>query len=138
MTTADDSLAPTYIFTVATKQLSPPKYLNGYVQYVALDADGSVGLVSPGVSVLDGQLNLLGTIPAGTGGVAINRSGTIGYSVHGTTIDILGTAHFTTLGTIAISDDAGGAFGVGANVALTADDATLVVTTLHGVVVAHT
>ena len=135
--TADTSGGDTFMFDVATKALSPVKWLSTYIQYAALNGDGTVGLVGPGVFILDANLSVLGTTPGGAG-VALNDAGTVGYAVQGTGVKVFDAVHFTKTGRIPIWDDAGGEYGRGANIALSADGSTLAVTTLHGVSIVST
>ena len=75
----DISSGPGFKYSTATDTFSPEKDLNLFTSAVSLDATGSTLLVTPGTFVLDGSLNLAGTIPPMTGGgAATSPDGTVG------------------------------------------------------------
>lgn len=121
-----------FAFDVATHTLSAVKNLNSPVEYGAMNSDGSVGLVG-GVFVLDAGLNVLGTANAGSGGVALNAAGTVGYSVSGSVVQVVNAATFATSRVIYLTDTAGDGHGNDTNIALSPDQQTLAVATAHGV-----
>ena len=127
----------TFSFDVATHTLSPVKNLNSPVEYAAMNSDGSVGLVG-GVFVLDAGLNVLGTVNAGSGGVALNAAGTVGYSVSGSVIQVVNAVTFATSRVIYLTDTAGDGHGNDTNIALSPDQQTLAVATAHGVSIVGT
>ncbi len=121
-----------FSFDVATHTLSAVKTLNSPVEYAAMNGDGSVGLVD-GVFVLDGSLNVLGTVNAGSGGVALNAAGTVGYSVSGSVVRVVNAVTFAASRVIYLTDAAGDGHGNDTNIALSPDQHTLAVATAHGV-----
>ena len=124
----------TFSFDVATHTLSPVKNLNSSVEYAAMNSNGSVGLVG-GVFVLDAGLTVLGTVNAGSGGVALNAAGTVGYSVSGSVVQVVNTTTFATSRVIYLTDTAGDGHGNDTNIALSPDQNTLAVATAHGVAI---
>ena len=121
-----------FSFDVATHTLSAVKNLNSPVEYGAMNADGSVSLVG-GVSVLDAGLNVLGSVNAGSGGVAVNAAGTVGYSVSGSVVQVVNAVTFATTRVIYLTDAAGDGHGNDTNIVLSPDQQTLVVVTASGV-----
>ncbi|HEX6596378.1 MAG TPA: beta-propeller fold lactonase family protein, partial [Acidimicrobiales bacterium] len=106
------------------------KTLARFVTFGALDATGSTVLVGPGTFVLDGDLVLRSTVPGGGAGVASNRAGTVGYRVQDGYVEVLDLGRGTVTATLELPEDLGTSRGV---VALTPDDATLLVATATGV-----
>lgn len=94
-------------------------------------------MVNPGTYVLDSNLNLSGTIPGGSLGVAVDPSGTVGYQVGGSRIDVLNLSNFSKTDSLDIGDttDTGSPFGFGSGVgrmAISRDGAILAVIADHG------
>ncbi len=126
-----------FSFDVATHTLSPVKNLNSPVEYAAMNGNGTVSLVG-GVFVLDAGLNVLGTINAGSGGVALNAAGTVGYSVSGSVVQVVNAVTFAPSRVIYLTDAAGDGRGNDTNIALSPDQRTLAVATANGVSIVGT
>ncbi len=138
----DISSGPVFTYAAGTDSFSPERDLNSFVSYIASDAPGSTFLVNPGTYVLDSDLNLSGTIFGGGFGVALEGSGTIGYRVVASGIDILDPVSFLTIGSLDLGDTVATAspfnrIGVG-RMAISADGSLLAVITDHGVSVVQT
>lgn len=133
----DISSGPIFHYLAASDSFTPEKDLNAFVSYVALDASGNTTLVNPGTYVLDGSLNLAGTIPGGQFGVAVDPSGTLGYQVSSTGVDVLDLSTLLKTDTLALGDtvNSGSVYyfrsGVG-HMSISRDGAVLAVITDNG------
>jgi hypothetical protein len=116
------------LYTSASDSVTPWHDLPG-TGSVSAAAGGSRVLAIPGASVLDGGLVVRGTIPGGGKGVAVNASGTTGYRVQDTSIDILDLAGAVQVGSLALPEPVGTALGT---VAITPDGTRLAVLTASG------
>ncbi len=143
ITEGDISSGPVFVYRSATDAFSKEKDLDSFNSYIATDRTGSTFLVNPGTYVLDSALNLSGTIP-GSGvvfnpsgfGVAINPSGTVGYRVVSSGIDVLDLTTFLKTDSLPFGDTvetatAFGSSGIG-RMAISADGRLLSVITDHG------
>jgi hypothetical protein len=136
----DISSGPVFRYSSKANVFSKEKDLNAFVYDVALNRNGSKLIVSTGTYVLDSTLSLLGTIPGGDFGVAVDPTGAIGYRVGPPDIDVLDLITFTETGTLAIGDTVAraGSFrhGVG-SMTISRDGGILAVITDHGFSVVH-
>ena len=138
----DISSAPIFRYASATNLFTPEKDLNGFVASIALDRTGAVALVDPGTYVLDSTLNLTGTIPGGLYDVAVDPSGTIGYRVASSHVDVLDLTRLVQTGSIDLGDTTSsastfGCGGVGA-MAISRDGSLLAVITDNGFAIVRT
>jgi YVTN family beta-propeller protein len=131
----DISSAPVFRYSSDTNLFSPEKDLNGFVSYVALDQSGSTILVNPGTYVLDGSLNLSGSVPGGSFGVAVDPSGAIGYQVGSARNDVLDLKTLARTDSLEVGDSLtnanGFSHGIG-QLAISRDGTVLAVITDHG------
>jgi len=139
----DISSGPVFKYLSASDTFTPEKDLDSFISNIALDFSGSVMLVNPGTFVLDSNLNMTGSIPGGSFGVAVQPSGTIGYQVGSSRIDVLNLAKFTKIGSLDTGDTVGTAdllgFGSGVGrMAISRDGQLLAVITDHGLSVVKT
>jgi YVTN family beta-propeller protein len=75
-----------------------------FIDYLAMDGDGSVMLIDPGTYVISPDLELQGTIGGGGGAVALQPDGLIGYRVRGSGIDVMDVNRFLTVRSIPLAD----------------------------------
>lgn len=105
-------------------------------RFIALDHDGSRILLGPGGHLVDRDLVLRATIPGpGIGGVAVNASGSTGYRVQASSIDVLDLGRGLKTASIPLPAPVGSAPGV---VALSSDGSTLALLTDAGLAIART
>jgi YVTN family beta-propeller protein len=78
--------------------------LSTFIDYVAMDGDGSVMLIGPGTYVISPDLVLQGTVAGGGGAVAAAPDGLTGYRVRGSSLDVMNLDRFLTERTIPLSD----------------------------------
>jgi YVTN family beta-propeller protein len=131
----DISSAPVFLYRASTSAFSGEHDLNGFVSTVAVSSNGALVMVD-GTYVLDGGLNLLGTIPGG-GWAAFGPTGAVAYRASTGAIEILDTSRFRVLGTVPVADAMQGSIegsSVG-NMAVSSDGKWLAVITDHGIAV---
>jgi YVTN family beta-propeller protein len=137
----DISSAPVFKYLAAANLWGPEKDLGGFVAFIALDQTGATTLVNPGTYVLDANLNLAGTIPGGSFGVAVDPAGAIGYQVGPARIDVLKLANFTKTDSLDVGDTLVNASAFGSRVgelAISRDGGILAVITDHGFSIVRT
>ena len=123
------------MYRSATDSFTPSTDLAGPVDFAATGDMGTRILAGPGSFVFSDDLVLRSTIPAGGKGVAVDASGTTGYRVQESTIDVLDLARGLPLGSITLPESVGDASGAAV---LTPDGAKLVVLTSHGISIVAT
>jgi len=131
----DDSSGPVFVYTAFTNSFTPGKDLNTYVASIATDHTGSTFLVNPGTYVLDSNLNVRGTIPAGPYGVAADPLGTVGYSVGQSELDVLDLTTLQKIGGLPLGDtvtDPRPYLGLAGRMAIGSDGQLVAVVTDHG------
>lgn len=126
----DISSGPVFLYSSATDTWGPEHDLGGFRDFVALDRTASRVVVSPGVVVLDGDLVLRGTIPAGGRGVAVTASGARGYAVKDAAVDVLDLNRGLVTTSVPLPEPVGVRRGIAA---LSPDDNILAVLTEHGI-----
>jgi YVTN family beta-propeller protein len=139
----DISSGPVFKYLAATDTFTVEKDLSSFISNIALDLSGAVALVNPGTFILDSNLNMVGSIPGGSFGVAVQPSGTIGYQVGSSRIDVLDLVKFTKSDSLDIGDtvDNANPLGFGSGVgrmAISRDGQLLAVITDHGLSVVKT
>ncbi|CAA9241386.1 MAG: hypothetical protein AVDCRST_MAG10-1614 [uncultured Acidimicrobiales bacterium] len=75
----DNSPGALFRYDAPTDAFSPRRETWDFISYGATNADGSVTLVNDGGMLFDRSLQPLGTVGCGSGGVAVNRQGSVGY-----------------------------------------------------------
>lgn len=131
----DISSAPVFVYRTATDTFGPEHDLNGFIDAVTVNRDGTRILVD-GTYVLDGNLDLLGTIPGGGGGTAaFAPDGETAYRDGASGIEVLDTTHFLVIGSLPLDDSMveGGYGGMVGKMAVSPDGTWLAVITDHGV-----
>jgi len=130
----DASTGPVLAYTAATNSFSRVSYLDYSLYDIALNGDGSRLLVSPTNDLLDANLNLLGSIRFGGIGVAIDRTGLVGYTAYGSNVHPLDLDSFARRDALPLGDtvDNGRGYNSIGRMALSADGSLLAVITDHG------
>jgi YVTN family beta-propeller protein len=124
------SSGPVFLYDAATNTFTPEKNLADYVSFIALDGTGSTVMANGARTyVLDGGLVTRATVPDGSHGVAVNGSGTTGYRVTWTNVDVIDLGRGLVTKSMTLPQPVGSGPG---SVALSADEATLVVLTAGG------
>jgi YVTN family beta-propeller protein len=135
----DISSAPVFVYRVATDTFGPEHDLNGFVNHAVMNSDATRVLVD-GSFVLDGSLNLLGTISGGASYAVFAPSDDVAYRASSDAIDIVSPSRFLVTGSIPIRSDTmtpsgnsnGSSIG---DLAVSSDGAWLAIITDHGIVV---
>jgi hypothetical protein len=131
----DISSGPVFGYSSALNFFSKEKDLSAFINDVALDGKGTKLILNPGTFVIDSSLNLAGTIPGGSFGVAIDPAGMTGYRVGPGGVEVLNLLTFLKTGSLQLGDTMTGAgtFGHGVGtMAISRDGALLAVITDHG------
>ncbi len=121
------------VYDAATDSVGAPAEISpAYNLGLAMDATGSTFVLNPDGRLLDRDLKLQATIPAGGNSVAMNRAGTLAYRVQDTAVDVLDLTNHVLSATIALPDQGAGVYR---GSILSADDSTLVVASVSGFLV---
>ena len=75
----DNSPGALFRYDAPTDAFSPRRETWDFISYGATNVDGTVTLVNDGGMLFDRSLQPLGTVGCGSGGVAVNRQGSVGY-----------------------------------------------------------
>jgi len=120
------------MYSAKADTFGPMLSLGTYLSAVALDHTGERALLNPGGFVTDGEPALLGSIPATPGGkgVAIDRTGTTGFRVQDTAVEILDMGQRSVVHSLPLPEPVGNGRG---SISLAPDGATLAVVTTSGI-----
>ncbi len=75
----DNSPGALFRYDAPTDTFSPRRETWDFISYGATNVDGTVTLVNDGGMLFDRSLQPLGTVGCGSGGVAVNSQGSVGY-----------------------------------------------------------
>ena len=105
---ANSSSGPIVIYRVPLGVFSAPGPLNDFIYDGSINADGSRIFVTPTDHVVNSGPQILGrfTLPSTLGGGAIHPTHDLAYRAIGTTVDVLDTAAFSKVGTLALGGTA--------------------------------
>ena len=128
ITAGDISSGPVFRYDAPTDTFSDEVDTAGFTSFISTNANGSVTLLGGG-KVFNREMQLAGTVAGcGSGGVAVNAAGTVGYGLSGDGVQVCDLARFQITGFFPVSSSAVG------RMAISPDDRYLVGITGAGVV----